>query len=67
MGRVSCRRCSKKVLSIREKDLPLDGYCEDCYELVTGKCSGCSGTGLVRRGHLGTMECPKCEGSGLAG
>lgn len=62
----ACKQCQKKIFIIRPDSLPLEGYCPACYELVTGKCAECSGTGQIQRAHLGTMECLKCEGSGRA-
>ena len=61
-----CKRCHKKLFSLKNQQLPHDGYCEQCYETVTGKCSACHGSGQVQRAHLGTMECLKCEGTGRA-
>jgi hypothetical protein len=61
-----CKRCHKKLLVIKNQPLPHDGYCEACYEAVTGNCAACEGTGQIQRAHLGTMECPKCEGTGRA-
>jgi len=66
MAWTECKRCHKKLFSINDQPLPLGGYCEECYEAVTSKCSACSGTGQVQRAHLGTMECSKCEGTGQA-
>ena len=61
-----CKRCHKKLFSIKSQLPPLEGYCEQCYEVVTGKCAACSGSGQIQRAHLGTMECSKCEGTGQA-
>ena len=61
-----CKRCHRKLFSIKDQMLPHGGYCEKCYETETGKCSACYGTGQVQRAHLGTMECLKCEGNGWA-
>ena len=61
-----CKRCGRRLFSINDELLPHDDYCEECYEVLTGKCSACHGTGQMQRAHLGTMECLKCEGTGLA-
>ncbi len=61
-----CKRCHKKLFLIKEDIQPHDGHCEQCYEVVTGRCSACHGTGQMQQAHLGTMECLKCEGSGRA-
>lgn len=66
MVRKECKRCHKKLFLIKGQVLPHDDYCEKCYEVVTGKCSACFGTGQIQRAHLGTMECLKCEGTGRA-
>jgi hypothetical protein len=61
-----CKRCKKKIFVIEGQPLPHEGYCGQCYEIVTGKCAECSGTGMIHRAHLGSMECLKCEGTGKA-
>jgi hypothetical protein len=61
-----CKRCQKRLFFIEGKEPPLDGYCEACYEEMTGKCALCQGTGEIERAHLGVSECWKCEGTGDA-
>jgi hypothetical protein len=63
---LECKRCQRKIFSVKGRSQPHEGYCADCYEIVTGKCADCSGTGLLDRAHLGTMECARCEGTGQA-
>jgi len=64
MAWTKCKRCHKKLFSVKDQPLPHNGYCEKCYEVVTGKCAAYYGTGQIQRAHLGTMECLKCEGTG---
>lgn len=61
-----CKRCRRKILALRVGPPAHEGYCGDCFEIVTGKCADCNGTGRIERAHLGTLECPRCEGSGQA-
>ncbi len=61
-----CKRCRRRMFFVEGQPLPLEGYCEACYEAVTGKCAMCEGTGLIERAHLGKSDCLKCEGSGQA-
>jgi DnaJ-class molecular chaperone len=61
-----CQKCNRKLFDWPGRAIPLNGYCERCYETVTGQCAGCEGTGQINRAHLGTAECPRCDGSGQA-
>jgi DnaJ-class molecular chaperone len=61
-----CKRCQRRLFYIEGQPLPLEGYCEACYEAVTGKCAMCAGTGQIERAHLGKSDCLKCDGSGQA-
>lgn len=62
----ACKRCRRRLFFIEGQIPPLEGYCEGCYEEVTGKCSMCQGTGQIERAHLGKSDCVKCDGSGRA-
>lgn len=61
-----CKRCQRRMFYVEGQPLPLEGYCEACYEAVTGKCAMCEGTGQIERAHLGKSDCLKCDGSGRA-
>ena len=61
-----CKRCHMRLFFIEGQELPLEGYCEVCYEQVTGKSSMCRGSGQIERAHLGKSGCLRCEGDGRA-
>lgn len=61
-----CKGCHKKIFHVPGRALSHEGYCRDCFEQVTGKCAECGESGTLKRAHLGTLECSRCQGTGRA-
>ena len=66
MAWLECKECGRKIFHVEGRPPAHEGWCGTCYERNTGKCAECKGTGQIERAHLGTFECPKCDGTGRA-